>query len=200
MDNQILSIQRENGSSEKVLLRIAGPSDRDALVQMYTTVSDREQSFFIDDIRHPSTFVKWFEPNDLQETLSIVAESNGILVGEAAIIRQKTSRTSHVGNVRIFIQPDWRSVGLGPQMVSLLFTEALKMGIQKISISIPEPADKDFRILLEKTGFAREAVLKNHYKTESGISQAIIMYGRDLEELWNRIADWVGNYGRVMEY
>lgn len=200
MENQTITIHRNNGTEARVTVRSAGPQDRQALQAMYQSVPDREAVCFIDDIRHPVTIAKWFEPNDLLETLSLIAETDGRIIGEAAIVRRRASRVSHVGDLRIFIHPSWRRLGIGPRLISALFTEAIKIGIEKITISIPEPADPNFSTLLEKTGFSKEAALKNHYRAIDGSLQSIFIYGRDLEDLWHRISDWLGNFGRAMEY
>lgn len=200
MENQTITIHRNNGTEARITVRSAGSQDRPALQAMYRSVSDHEALCFIDDIRNPVTMAKWFEPNELLETLSLVAETDEGIIGEAAIVRRKASHVSHVGDVRIFIHPAWRRLGIGPGLISALFTEAIKIGIEKISISIPEPADPHFSTLLEKTGFSKEAVLKNHYRAGDGSLRSIFIYGRDLEDLWHRISDWLGNFGRAMEY
>jgi GNAT superfamily N-acetyltransferase len=193
-------IKRDNKPDETFSIRRRTSDDHDDIINLYLSVPEDELDFFITDIRNPKSLSQWFEPNEFVETLALVAVVNDHIVGEAVLVRQKDTRTSHVGTVRFYVHPDWRTVGIGTVLITSLLTESMNIGIEKISVSLPESANRRFKSTLTKSGFSQEAVLKNHFRTESGAKQNIVIYGRDLDELWNRISDWVGNYGRAMEY
>lgn len=193
-------IKRDNKPNETFSIRHRTSDDHGDIINLYLSVPEDELDFFITDIRNPQILSQWFEPNEFVETLALVAVINDQIIGEAVLVRQKGTKTSHVGTVRFYVHPDWRTFGIGTVLITSLLTESMNIGIEKISVSIPESADRRFKSILAKSGFSREAVLKNHFRAESGAKQDIVIYGRDLDELWNRISDWVGNFGRAMEY
>jgi GNAT superfamily N-acetyltransferase len=200
MTIQEFSVKRDDNLEDTFEIRYRTTEDYKNVLDLYQNIPDEELDYFITDMKNPDVLAQWLKPNELIETIALVAVTNDQIIGEAILVRQKASRTSHVGTLRFFIQPEWRKHGIGTVLVSSLLTESMKIGIEKLSIYIPEIADKKFKSILQKTGFSKEAVLKDHFRTRSGAKQDVIVYGRDLDELWNRISDWVGNYGRAMEY
>ncbi|HPQ40167.1 MAG TPA: GNAT family N-acetyltransferase [bacterium] len=200
MANLKFTIQRENQPDQDVTIRPRTSDDHSAITALYGNIPVEETEYFVVDVQNSTVISQWFEPNDFVETVALVAETSEAIVGEAVLVRQKNPRLSHVGNIRFYIHPDWRKAGLGATLVSSLFTSAMNMGIEKICIYLPEPGAQRFDAMLSRNGFSKEAILRNHYRSRNGTKRDIIVYGRDLEELWHRISDWVSNYGRAMEY
>mgnify|MGYP001576777401 CR=1 FL=1 len=200
MTELTFNLKREDHDDIPVTIRPRTSVDHEAVVNFYDSIPVEEAEFFIVDIKDPAVLAQWFEPNDFVDTIAMLAESEGKIVGEAVLIRQKNPRLTHVGNIRFYIHPDFRKAGLGASLVSSLFTRAMNNGIEKICIYMPEMAANKFQKMLARNGFSKEAVLKDHYRTRAGEKTDIIVYGRDLEEVWHRISDWVSNYGRAMEY
>jgi len=200
MANLTFTLQRENQPDRDVTIRPRTSEDHSAIITLYQNIPAEEIDYFVADVKNSAVVSQWFEPNDFVETVALVAESSDELIGEAVLVRQKNPRLAHVGNIRFYIHPDWRKAGLGATLVSSLFTTAMNMGIEKICVYLPEPGAHRFDPMLSRNGFSKEAVLKDHFRTQNGSRCDIIVYGRDLEELWHRISDWVSNYGRAMEY
>lgn len=200
MNIQKLHFKRDDDNDTVISIRHRISSDHDDIMALYQTVSEEEQDFYTIDVCNPQVCSQWFEPNEFIETLALVAVVDNRIVGEAVLDRQKDTKTSHVGTVRFYVHPDWRKFGIGSALITALFTESMKIGIEKISVSIPEPASRRFKSILAKSGFSQEAILKNHFRASTGVKQNIVIYGRDLDELWNSISDWLGNFGRAMEY
>ena len=200
MTELTFKLKREDHDDTMVTIRPRASVDHEAVVRFYDSIPSEEAEFFIVDIKDPTVLAKWFEPNDFVDTIAMLAESEGNIVGEAVLIRQKNPRLTHVGNIRFYIHPEFRNAGLGASLVSSLFTCAMNKGIEKICIYMPEMAARKFQKMLARNGFSKEAVLKDHYRTRAGEKTDVIVYGRDLEEVWHRISDWVSNYGRAMEY
>ncbi|MBN1295686.1 GNAT family N-acetyltransferase [bacterium] len=195
-----VDIQMDNPGGPPVVIRSRTSQDHALITRMYEEILADEVDFFIVNVRDSLEIARWFEPNEFVQTIALVAEVNREIVGEAVLMRQKNPRLSHVGNIRFYIRPEWRKAGLGATLVSSLFTQATRIGIEKICIDLPDPAARKFDSMLTRNGFSREAVLHNHFRSGSGEKMDIVIYGRDLEELWHRISDWVSNYGRAMEY
>lgn len=200
MGNPKIKIERDNGPDREVTIRPRTSDDHSAIIDLYRNIPADETEYFVADVKNSAVISQWFEPNDFVETVALVAESSDAIIGEAVLVRQKNPRLAHVGNIRFYIHPDWRKAGLGATLVSTLFTTAMNMGIEKICIYLPEPGARRFDPMLARNGFSKEAVLRDHFRSRNGIKHDIIVYGRDLEELWHRISDWVNNYGRAMEY
>ena len=193
-------VKHDNNCEDVFEIRYRTADDYNKILDLYQSIPDEEIDYFLTDVKNPEILALWLKPNELIETIALVAQTDGTIIGESILVRQKSSKTSHVGTIRFYIKPEWRKHGIGTMLISSLLTESMNMGIEKLSVYIPEKADKKFGTILIKTGFSKEAVLKNHYRTQTGAKQNVIVYGRDLEELWDRISDWVGNYGRAMEY
>lgn len=200
MTQLTFNLELNNGRHCEVTIRPRTPEDKSAVTRLYQEIPEEDLDFFISDVTDPAVIDAGFSHNALIETSALIAETSDAIIGEAVLIRQKSPRLSHVGNIRFYIDTRWRHAGLGATLVSTLFTTAMNMGIEKVSLYLPQAAADKYDYMLLRNGFSREATLKHHFRSRTGLKSDIVIYGRDLEELWHQISDWVSNYGRAMEY
>jgi RimJ/RimL family protein N-acetyltransferase len=122
------------------------------------------------------------------------------IIGECSLHRKLKSRSSHVGELQFYVLPEYRSYGIGFTLLKDVTHIALTAGIEKLYGYIPSKVVSSFERLIGKIGFQQEAILKDFIKDSSGRKQDLFIFGKDLDELWNKIADWQSPYGRAMEF
>src|SRR5262245_46487210 len=65
----------------------------------------------------------------------VVAVARGEIVGYSAV-RRLPGWSSHVGDIRLIIRPDWRRLGLGTALAQAIFEAARHLGVDKLIVEI----------------------------------------------------------------
>jgi L-amino acid N-acyltransferase YncA len=195
-----LSIDVPGRGVLEIHIRPLKPEDHDNLIRFYSGIPPHELIHFDDDVSDPDVISNWFTRSSEDRRVSLVALEGNAIVGESSLLWKPHSRSAHVGELTIYIQPECRNLGIGHSLLKELYFQALQNGIERLIGKIPLDSFKIFRDLLNKLGFQKEAVLKNHIRNNLGHVDDLIIYGLDLQDLWERISDWQTPYGRIMEY
>src|SRR6185369_10361800 len=105
--------------------------DRAALVAFVATLAPQDLLFVPRDLGHPKVVDAWMRSLETGELVSLVARSNGEMVGCTAIFVDELSWSKHVGELRVLVSPTWRGRGLGRALIQECFAQALELGLTK---------------------------------------------------------------------
>jgi L-amino acid N-acyltransferase YncA len=86
------------------------------------------------------------------------------------------------------IAEDWRGKGLGTILARELFEQAMKRGIEKITVQIAADQKNAIKIF-EKLGFIKEATLSKHVTDAEGKKHDLIIMSNNIEMLWERVEE-----------
>ncbi len=121
----------------------------------------------------------WCQDLDFARTLPLVAESGGILVGDATLHQRPSGWKRHVVKVRLVIAPAYRGKGLGSCLIRELVAVAEQTDLEKMEVELmvdQRPALAAF----QKLGFAQVAVFPDHVKDLTGKKHDLLVLVRDL--------------------
>lgn len=106
--------------------------------------------------------------NDGPRDLLLVAESNGLIVGNIGFRAAKPRRCAHWGTFAMGVQPEWRSCGVGNALLTSLLEWALSMmEIEKVTLAVR--ADNHRAIALyKKHGFVLSGCDKDYLRLSDG--------------------------------
>lgn len=106
--------------------------------------------------------------------ISVMAESDGRIVGSSRIIRGTLSDTRHYGELHISISKGYRNIGLGFQMIHGLLEESSKAGVKVVGLEVFE-SNKRAIHLYEKIGFKKVGLIpKRIYRNGRFINNVIM--------------------------
>jgi ribosomal protein S18 acetylase RimI-like enzyme len=94
--------------------------------------------------------------------------------------------SSHVGEVRVIVDPAYRGRGIGRALARRAVLEALELGLEKMVVEVvadQEPAIGMFRSL----GFEPEALLVDHVRDRSGELRDLMVLAHSVEAQWAAI-------------
>ncbi len=161
----------------RVLFRVLGPPDADALVAFFQSVTPNDLRYIRSDVKNKDIVAGWALNSDHDRVLPIVAIVQDRIVGEATL-HFKSGPHAHVAEVRIFLAGDFRRRGLGIQMLEMLFELARWRDIHLLEAQIV--ADQSWVIkAFKKLGFEQQGVLEDYFMTpERGTRDVVLLVKR----------------------
>jgi len=175
-------------------------SDRENLMRFYADIPESESILFKENIHDEQVVVRRIEVCPNLNRIVILALKDEEIVGESNLEWRPNSRSAHVGEVRFYISPEYRNMGIGNAMLKEIYYMAQKKGIEKLTGSIPKAFIPQFQHLIDRLGFEKEAVLKDHIVNAWGKKEDLVVFSLKIMDLWDLISDWQSPYGRAMEY
>jgi GNAT superfamily N-acetyltransferase len=152
-----------------------------ALGRFLDRIPEGDRTFFKEDVDDPEVRAAWFRPGAVR----ILAVEGDTVVGSVALVPLK-GWSSHVGEIRVVVDPDRRGHGIGRALARRVLLEALDLGLTKMVVEVvadQEPAIAMFRSL----GFVPEALLKDQVRDHSGHLRDLMVLAHSVEESWGSL-------------
>lgn len=157
------------------------PRDEEALKRFFQRIPEGDRTFFKEDVTDPAVLAAWTRPGAGRS----IAVEDGAVVGSVALV-PLTGWSSHVGELRVVVDPDLRGRGVGRALARHAVLEALQQGLTKIVVEVvadQEPAIAMFRAL----GFDPEALLRNHIRDQGGELRDLMILAQVPEEAYRSL-------------
>ena len=154
-------------------------------------VPEGDRTFFKEDVEAPGVLDAWTRPG----TARAVAVEDGEVIGYVAVVPLH-GWSSHVGEVRVIVDPDRRGRGIGRALARRAVLEAVELELRKMVVEVvadQEPTIAMFRSL----GFDPEALLTDHVRDQSGALRDLMILAHSVEEQWSSMAV-AGHRGRAV--
>jgi L-amino acid N-acyltransferase YncA len=143
---------------QPVTLRLMNSSDNEALLAFARSLPSDDLLFLSVDITEPEAVAAWARDLESGRVITVLAESNGRLLGHGTLIRNNLTWTRHLGEIQLLISPAARGLGLGNLLASEIFAVAEQRGLQKI-VARMASEQKSAISVFERLGFNAEALL-----------------------------------------
>jgi ribosomal protein S18 acetylase RimI-like enzyme len=163
-------------------IRRIEPGDRAALERFLDEIPDADRTFLKEDVADPDVVAAWVLPGDARS----IAVEGGDVVGYVAVIALH-GWSSHVGEVRIVVDPDHRGRGVGQALARHAVLEALELGVAKLVVEVI--ADQEALIaMFVALGFEPEALLIDHVRDRSGDLRDLLVLAHSVQDQWASMA------------
>ena len=154
-------------------------TDREAVERFVERVPEGDRTFFKEDVAAPGVIEAWTHPG----TARAVAVEDGEVVGYVAVVPLH-GWSSHVGEVRVIVDPDCRGRGIGRALVRRAVTEAIELDLRRMVVEVV--ADQEATIAMFRSlGFDPEALLTDHVRDRSGALRDLMILAHSVEEQWS---------------
>jgi L-amino acid N-acyltransferase YncA len=151
------------------------PRDRVAVERFLRRVPEGDRTFFKEDVGDPEVVAAWVRPGAAR---SLAVEGDDVLGYGAVVPLQGWS--SHVGEVRVIVDPDHRGQGIGKALARQAVLEALSLGLTKLVVEVV--ADQEPTIAMFRShGFDPEALLKDHVRDQKGEVRDLMILALSVE-------------------
>jgi L-amino acid N-acyltransferase YncA len=150
--------------------------DRDALERFLRRVPEGDRTFFKEDVDDPAVVDAWVRPG----TARVLAVDDGEVLGYLALV-PLYGWSSHVGEVRVIVDPGRRGRGVGRALARRGVLEALELELTKIVVEVV--SDQESTILMFRSlGFEPEALMLDHVRDRSGNLRDLLVLAHSVEE------------------
>jgi ribosomal protein S18 acetylase RimI-like enzyme len=157
-------------------IRAIQADDRDAIEHFLLRIPDGDRTFFQENVDDPDVVDAWVRPDAARS----VAVDDGTVIGYVAVVRLQ-GWSSHVGEVRVIVDPERRRRGIGRALARHAVLEALELGLTKMVVEVV--ADEEPTIAMFRAhGFDPEALLKDHVRDANGDLRDLMILAHSVEE------------------
>jgi ribosomal protein S18 acetylase RimI-like enzyme len=157
-------------------IRPIQPGDDAALAWFLQRIPEADRTFLKEDITDPDVIVSWSRPGDARS----IAIEEGEVVGYVAVVPLH-GWSSHVGEVRIVVDPEQRGHGIGRALARRAVLDALELGLAKLVVEVI--ADQEALIAMFRgLGFEPEALLTDHVRDRGGELRDLMVLANTVDE------------------
>lgn len=149
------------------------------LRRFFERVPEGDRTFFREDVLAPGVLEAWRESKDSR----FVACDGHEIVGYVGIIGG-VGWSSHVGELRVVVDPARRRHGIGRALARHGLVHAVESGLKKLVVEVvadQEPTLAMFAAL----GFQPEALLRDHVRDAHGQLRDLITMAHLVDENWS---------------
>ena len=158
-------------------IRRLEPSLVPAARAFFERIPEGDRTFFKEDVLDPNTVNDWAHDH---RSLRAVAVDDGTVVGYLAVM-PGVGWSSHVGELRLVVDPTRRRSGLGRSLARYGLLQALERKLEKVFVEVV--ADQTAAIaLFDALGFEGEALLKDHVRDRTGELRDLLMLSHQIDE------------------
>jgi ribosomal protein S18 acetylase RimI-like enzyme len=163
-------------------IRRIEPADRAALEGFLDRIPDADRTFLKEDVADPAVVAAWARPGDARS----IALDDGVVLGYVAVIPLH-GWSSHVGEVRLVVDPERRGQGIGRDLARHAVREAMDLGLAKLVVEVI--SDQTALIAMFRAlGFEPEALLADHVRDRSGEVRDLMVLANDVESQFSSMA------------
>jgi len=152
-------------------------ADEDRVQRFLGRIPEGDRTFFKENLDE-TTVAAWLSEGRAHR--AIVTDDGGETRAYAAVI-PGVGWSSHVGELRLVVDPGSRRAGLGRMMARWGLVEAVQMGLSKLLVELI--ADQEAAIaMFHDLGFEGEALLRDQVRDRGGKLRDLILLAHDVGE------------------
>jgi len=180
-----------------VSIRPVEPDDGESLGEFYRELPEEDRLFLRADVTRPEWAEEFIRSVDFDTVISLLAEHDERVVGNATLYRSRHGWSAHVAEIRIVVARRFQRHGLGMTLASQLVRHAISLGLEKIVAHVVDNQVGAKRAF-EKLGFHQDAVLRGHVKDIRGVTRDLVVMSNDVSHLWEAMAALMADYSPTM--
>jgi RimJ/RimL family protein N-acetyltransferase len=163
-----------------VSLDLMTPEMEAEVLAFANTLDPHDLLFLRRDITQPKVLSAWSKQLETGEITSLIARSDGQMLGCTAVVRDERSWSPHVGELRVLVSPAGKERGLGRLLIQESFLIALSLKLQKLTAHMTVDQTGAINVF-EEMGFKPEALLKDQVMDQAGEKHDIVILSHDVE-------------------
>jgi L-amino acid N-acyltransferase YncA len=161
-----------------VEVRLIRADDADRVISFFASAPEGDRTFFKEDGSDPAIVASWLAEGAPHRLIALVGDR---VVGYVAVLKG-VAWSSHVGELRLVVAPDYRQRGIGRLLAQRAVAEALELGVVKLVVEVVGGQERLFD-MFTNLGFEQEGQLRRHVRNESGETRDLLVLSHFVDEL-----------------
>ncbi len=153
------------------------------LEAFFRRVPDSDHNSFAEDVLAPGAVLGWL--SETRPRRAVAVEGN-TAVGYVALL-PLVGWSSHVGSLRVVVDPEVRGRGVGRALAQHGLLSALELGLTKIVVEVVVDSVPAIG-MFESLGFEPEALLRDHVRDKNGELHDLVVLAHLVEGTWSGMA------------
>jgi ribosomal protein S18 acetylase RimI-like enzyme len=154
-----------------------------ALRGFFDGLPEGDLTFIKEDVRDPAVAEDWVVPG--RRARRWVATDGDRVLALVAVLPLH-GWSSHVGELRLVVDPAVRGHGLGSKLARHALREALAMDLRKVVVEVVAEQESAVR-MFNDLGFRGEALLTCHIRDRAGELQDLLVLAYEPAEEWSAL-------------
>lgn len=150
--------------------------DRDRLARFFARIPDADRTFFKEDVDAPGVADRWTASAATRR----VVVADGEILGSLSVV-QLTGWSSHVGELRLIVDPAHRGRGIGRMLARTAVLQALALGLGKVVVEVIAVQEETIGMFRE-LGFEPEALLADHVRDRDGVLRDLMVLAHSVQD------------------
>lgn len=171
-----------------VTLRLMNKDDEEKLLSFFRKLPSEVLIFIAEDVTNRAVVKSLVNEIAYDKVLPLIVECNGEIIADSVLRTNRMGWMRHVGEIRVIVAPQYQKRGLGTILVKELIQQAVIKGLEKIMLQFMANQENTIKAM-ERIGFIREAVLKNHVVDWEGTPHDLVVLSNNVAELWRKLED-----------
>lgn len=167
-----------------VTLRPMAKDDAAELAAFFLRIPEEDRFFMKDDVTDPGVIENWANHLDYDRTLPLLGFAGGKLIADAALVRHRGGYRRDSAEVRIVIDPEFRTKGLGTVLMRELVTVAWDAELDHVDFEMVGDVQSDAIEAVEGLGAMKAGVLSEFVKDPQGHPHDLVFYRLPLGKWW----------------
>src|SRR5579883_2118826 len=127
----------------RLTIRPLEQADCAALLAFFQRIPEQERFFLKDDVTSPAVIDRWTRELDYDRALPLIALDGGRIVADAVLLRQRGGARSHLAELRLVVDPDYRHRGLGSLLMRELTEIAYDAELDQLVFELVKDVEDD---------------------------------------------------------
>jgi ribosomal protein S18 acetylase RimI-like enzyme len=160
---------------KEISIRPPTAGDQLPLRAFFERIPEEDRNFFKEQVLDGGTLATWTADTQGHRLL---AWDGDRVVAYCAVL-PGSGWSSHVGEVRLVVDPKYRRRGLGRRLARAALLESVRMGLEKLYVELV--ADQEAAVaMFQEIGFVGEALLRDHVRDRRGDLHDLIVLTHDV--------------------
>ena len=151
--------------------------------EFFRRIPESDHNSFAEDVFAPGAVESWLRD---ERGRRAVAVSDGQVVGYLAVL-PLVGWSSHVGSLRLVVDPACRGKGVGRALARHGLLTSLQMGLAKTVVEVVVDAEHAVG-MFQGIGFEPEALLRDHVRDRAGELHDLVVLAHLVEGTWSGMA------------
>jgi len=159
--------------------------DAPALLEFYRSLPPEDLRYLREDVTQPESMSRWVDMIESEQAWHLLAGYEGRIVADGELDHQFYGWSSHVGELRIVVDPRFRGSGLSMLIAQEVLTQATDEGLHKVMVQMMVDQQPALH-LFKKLGFRHEAILTEHVQDQHGQLRDLVIMAYFIQDFLER--------------